>query len=216
MEAQLEEARKAAEKRRIEAINREKERVAKEQSELAQKAQLAEQARKERLEALRQQAQKQAEALRQQQLARQRAQQQARESAAKQKAAESASQSSQKRGFSLSFASNTALEHLLRVPSGISLYLIAGGKSWRLEPGASLYRFLPSGSPGQIYDMDLRTVPDTILRAGRKVVAAFGAGQTRYGVKLTSAMQNRISQLMAAHDSGDLIIAQSGDITIEE
>jgi hypothetical protein len=216
IEAQLEAARKAAEKQRIEAINRERQRAAKEQAELAEKAQRQEQTRKERLEALKQQAREQAEALRQQQLEREKAQQQARENAAKQKASESASQSSQKRGFSLSFASNSALERLLQIPGGISLYLVAGGKSWRLDPGAGLYRFESAASPGQIYDMDLRTVPDKILRAGRKVVAAFGAGQARYGVKLTPSMQNRIAQLMTEHSSGDLIIAQSGDISIEE
>lgn len=182
-----------------EAVRREEEKKA--------AAAAREAAEKERITALKQQAAQQAAAIRERQRERE---------ARKTPAAETADPPPEKRGFSLSFASNSALDYLLTIHDGVSLYLLAGGSGWQLGRDKSgTYRFFKSPVPGQLYDMDSRTVPEKIQRAGRKVVAAFGKGRSAYGVQLTPPMQSKISHLMATHERGDLIIAKNGDISIE-
>lgn len=203
------EARQALRKRFEQAAV--KEAAARREEEKKAAVAAREAAEKKRIAALKQQAAQQAAAIRERQRERE-SQTAARETPA----TPTADPPPEKRGFSLSFASNSALDHLLSVPDGVSLYLLAGGSGWQLGRDKSgIYRFFKSRVPNQLYDMDIRTVPEKIQRAGRKVVAAFGKGQSAYGVRLTPSMQNSISQLMATHEWGDLIIAKNGDISIE-
>jgi len=131
------------------------------------------------------------------------------------------SSSSRKKGFSLRFASNPILEHLLNPNQinpnqGVKLYLFAGGKYWVLKPGNSMkWKFVYSKPPKYLYDMDLITVPYGIKKAGKKVVAAFGKGQMKYGVTLSSDIRNELSSLMSKHEGGDLVILKNGKVALE-
>ena len=121
-------------------------------------------------------------------------------------------------GFTLGFSSSLALMTLLRITPGVRLYLMAGSKTWKLGfKNSSQVVFLPAPAPSQIYQMAPDTVPDKIIRAGRKVVAAFGRGRSAvtYGVSLPPNMVNKISKLMQHAKGGDLVISSNGNIRIE-
>lgn len=121
----------------------------------------------------------------------------------------------EKIGFSLRFASDSALEHLLIKDRRVKLYLLAGARYWILKAGISRMRFLPSPSPGSIYEMDFQTVPDKIKRAGKTVVAAFGSGQMTYGVTLSPDISGKLARLMAGQKGGDIIIEKNGELSLE-
>ena len=119
-------------------------------------------------------------------------------------------------GFTLGFDSDKVLLQLLHQENKVKLYMLSGGRCWQLKVGGSgRVSFLPSPSPGTIYEMDRRTVPDKIIRAGKLVVAAFGTEGVTYGVKLSSDIASRISDLMKEKKGGDLVILEKGEVTLE-
>ncbi len=123
--------------------------------------------------------------------------------------------SPKKKGFTLKFFSNEALNHLLAVDGRVKLYLIAGGRNWLLTGPGGRWKFVPSNAPGYIYEMDFGTVPYDILKAGEKVVAAFGKGALIYGVTLPSDIRGNLGHYMADRQGGDLIIHKNGMVTCE-
>ena len=124
--------------------------------------------------------------------------------------------SDDKEGFTLGFDSNEVLLQLLQQGSKVKLYLLSGGRCWQLKVGASeRVSFLPSPLPDTIYEMDRRTVPDKIIRAGKLVVAAFGTKGVTYGVELSPDISNRISRLMKEKKGGELVILEKGDVSLE-
>jgi len=121
-----------------------------------------------------------------------------------------------KEGFTLGFDSNGVLLQLLQQGGKVRLHMLSGGKWWQLKVSASgRVSFLSSPSPEKIYEMDIRTVPDKIIRAGKLVVAAFGTGDVSYGVELSSDISNRISRLMKDQKGGDLVILENGEVSLE-
>ncbi len=121
-----------------------------------------------------------------------------------------------KEGFTLGFDSNEVLLQLLQQGSKVRLYLLSGGRCWQLKVGPSgRVSFLPSPSPETIYEMNRRTVPDKIIRAGKLVVAAFGTGNVTYGVELSSDISSQIGALMRGKKGGDLIILGKGEVFLE-
>lgn len=125
-------------------------------------------------------------------------------------------ESDDKKGFTLGFDSNEVLLQLLRQEDKVRLYMLSGGRCWQLKVKASgRVSFLPSSSPDTIYEMNRRTVPDKIIRAGKLVVAAFGKERVTYGVKLSPDISSRISRLMKEKKGGDLVILEKGEIVLE-
>ena len=124
--------------------------------------------------------------------------------------------SDDKEGFTLGFDSNEVLLQLLRQGDKVRLYMLSGGRCWQLKVRDSgRVSFLPSPSPGTIYEMDRRTVPDKIIRAGKLVVAAFGTEGVTYGVELSPDISRQISRLMKEKKGGDLVILEKGEIFLE-
>ena len=122
----------------------------------------------------------------------------------------------EKEGFSLCFASNGALLHLLKQGNQSVLYMISSGRSWKLRVAESgAVNFIPSPPPEKIYEMDRRTVPEKIIRAGKKVIAAFGREAVTYGVSLSPGISSQLKSLMHNRKGGDLVISSQGRVTIE-
>jgi len=121
-----------------------------------------------------------------------------------------------KEGFTLGFDSNEVLFQLLQQGRKVRLHMLSGGKWWQLKVNASgRVSFLSSPSPEKIYEMDRRTVPDKIIRAGKLVVAAFGTEDVSYGVELSSDISTRINRLMKGKKGGDLVILEKGEVSLE-
>jgi len=122
----------------------------------------------------------------------------------------------QKQGFSLGFASDRALMQLLQHGQKAGFYMLAGNKSWKLSVGASgQAAFAPAPVPASLYKMVRATVPDRILQAGKKEVAAFGKGTVTYGVVLSPDISARLGRLMQGKKGGDLVISSQGEVTLE-
>lgn len=123
----------------------------------------------------------------------------------------------QKKGFTLGFESNDALFQLLQRGQKVNFYMISGKRNWQLvvKPSGRV-AFLPfTASPGKVYEMNRRTVPDKIIRAGREVVASFGAGDITYGVALSPEISSEIVGLMQGNTGGDLVISSNGRVVLE-
>jgi len=122
----------------------------------------------------------------------------------------------EKEGFTLGFVSNDTLMQLLNHGQQVELFILSGKKSWKLEikPSGDLV-FFPSSSPKKIYEMDRRTVPEKIIRASRRAVAAFGKGSVTYGVVLTPDITNQFGKLMNGKKGGDLVIYEKGKVVLE-
>jgi len=122
----------------------------------------------------------------------------------------------EKEGFSLGFRSNRDLMDLLNHGDRAGLFLISGNKTWKLNVSpASKLSFKPSDAPGKFYEMNRLTVPESIIRAGKRVVAAFGPGDVIYGVTLSPDITDRFKSLMKGKKGGDLVISSTGRVALE-
>ena len=122
----------------------------------------------------------------------------------------------EKEGFTLGFESNETLLELLEQSGRVTLYMTSANRLWKLNIDTSgRVVFSPSSTRVKLYEMDKRTVPDKIIKAGRLVVAAFGISEVAYGVDLSSDISNRINHLMAGKKGGDLVITKGGEVSLE-
>ncbi|OQY11951.1 MAG: hypothetical protein B6I31_04000 [Desulfobacteraceae bacterium 4572_19] len=122
----------------------------------------------------------------------------------------------EKEGFTLGFASNAALLKLLKKGNMVELYILAGNKSWKLKVKHSgSVVFLSAPAPKKIYQMDYQTVPEKIIRAGKRVVAAFGKNTMTYAVVLAPKISRQFSGLMKGKKGGGLVISATGKVTLE-
>ena len=122
----------------------------------------------------------------------------------------------EQRGFTLGFDSNEVLLQLLKKGTQVEFYIVSGTRSWKLtvEKSGSV-AFSPFPSPVRIYQMDHHTVPQKILSAGRRVVAAFGSASVIYGVALSTDIAHRIDRLMQEKKGGDLVITSENKVILE-
>lgn len=122
----------------------------------------------------------------------------------------------EKEGFSLGFRSNQDLMDLLKHGDRAGLFLISGNKTWKLNQSpAGRLSFEPAGAPGKFYEMNRPTVPESIIRAGKRVVAAFGPGDLIYGVTLSPDITDQFKALMKGKKGGDLVISSTGRVALE-
>ncbi len=129
---------------------------------------------------------------------------------------DSKNEDSAEQSFTLGFDSDEALIQLLHHGTKTQFYMTAGRRYWKLNVTASgNLNFSPSAPPGQIYEMDRRTVPGKLLRASRETVAAFGKDTLTYGVILAPEITSQLMQLMKEQTGGNLVISSGGDVRLE-
>ena len=120
------------------------------------------------------------------------------------------------KGFSLTFAGEEALRSLIAENKLISMFLIAGGNSWKLQAGsAKNWKFIKGTVPASLYEMEIDSVPYMIRRAGKKVVSISKRADLFYGVLLAPSIDNAIRQLMENRSGGDLVIEADGSVGIQ-
>ncbi|CAG35948.1 hypothetical protein [Desulfotalea psychrophila] len=121
-----------------------------------------------------------------------------------------------KKGFTLGFASNNTLLQMVGQGGQVELFMLAKTKSWKLQVsrGGKL-SFIPSAPPQQIYEINQSTVPGSVIRAGRRSVAAFKQGAVTYGVHLSPGIHRQLTELMGKGKGGDITIHADNQITLE-
>jgi septal ring factor EnvC (AmiA/AmiB activator) len=148
-------------------------------------------------------------------LAREKANQSRRQNqhSAKKPVEESRKQQPVRKGFTLRFASDEALQSLI-AGGKVKFYAMAAQKAWQLQLSGGRPVYTSAKSPRQIYEMETATVPIDFLAAFKRQVAAFGRTTLTWGVTLPAQTTASINQLIAGRDGGDLAIMPDGEVIL--
>jgi hypothetical protein len=121
----------------------------------------------------------------------------------------------EKKGFSLRFESDAALDRLVEA-GRVSLYAMADHQAWRLTQQAGVPAVAPAAFPGWFHEMSAATVPTHYLHSLEQ--AASGPAQTSvvWGVQLPPTTRTAIASLMHARQGGALLIRADGQVILEE
>ena len=115
-------------------------------------------------------------------------------------------------GFTLRFASDTALMRAVAAHR-VGVYAIESGRARRMTVSDSRISFWDASMPNAFHEMEPATVPvavsDALARAGSET------GAVNWGVTVSGRMKTQLDTLMAEHRGGTLIIGGSGDINWE-
>ena len=118
-----------------------------------------------------------------------------------------------KKGFTLRFSSDTALETL--ISSGkVNFYALAGKKAWQLKLANGRPVYVSVKNPSKIYEMETATVPADYAAVFRRQVAAFGRNTVTWGVTLPAQTAASINQLIKNREGGDLIIMPDSEVIL--
>lgn len=118
-----------------------------------------------------------------------------------------------RKGFTLRFASDEALQKLI-AGGKVRFYAMAAQKAWQLQLTGGRPVYISAKSPRQIYEMETATVPMDFLAAFQRQVAAFGRTTLTWGVTLPAQTTASINQLIAGRDRGDLAIMPDGEVIL--
>jgi small-conductance mechanosensitive channel len=119
-----------------------------------------------------------------------------------------------KPGFSLQFASNTALDRL--IASGeVSLYAMTERQTWRASLRGSEAVVVPAEKPRWFHEMATRTVP-LHYRGGFDAARGGSNANVTWGVQLPEETRDAIRTLMQGRQGGELVILANGTVSVEE
>jgi hypothetical protein len=119
----------------------------------------------------------------------------------------------QRKGFTLRFSSDSALQDLI-VRGKVNFYALTGKKAWQLLLSSGQPVFVPVELPPIIYEMESSTVPHVYSEVFRHKVAAFGRNSITWGVTLPAKTSAAITRLIARRDGGDLLIMPDGEVIL--
>ena len=118
-----------------------------------------------------------------------------------------------KRGFSLRFASDAALERLV-INGRVKFYALAAKKAWQINLVGTQPVYVATTIPQKIYEMEKHTVPSPYVSIFQRQVAAFGQGTVTWGVTLPGSTVTSINRLVNAQDGGELVITADGKVSL--
>ena len=118
-----------------------------------------------------------------------------------------------KKGFTLRFDSDKALETLI-AQRKVQFLVLAGPKAWKLKIANGRLLYVATKVPAKIYEMEATTVPAVYAENFNRQVAAFGREKITWGVTLPNQTTAVISRLVKNRDGGELIITSSGEVTL--
>ena len=118
-----------------------------------------------------------------------------------------------RKGFTLRFASDSALETLISRQK-VHFFALAGKKAWRLKMTRGRPIFTAIQNPSKIYEMETATVPARYVTGFSRQVAAFGRGQITWGVTLQDQAANAINRLIKGREGGELVIMPDGEVIL--
>jgi len=118
-----------------------------------------------------------------------------------------------RKGFTLRFASDAALETLIS-RDNVNFYALAATKAWQLSLSGGSPAFIPVKLPPKIYEMETATVPANYVTVFHRQVAAFGQNTLTWGVTLLPPMSASINHLIKDREGGDLVIMPDGEVIL--
>lgn len=119
----------------------------------------------------------------------------------------------EKEGFTLRFASDTALTRAVAAHH-VGLYALGVDHARRMTVSESRISFWDASTPNSFHEMEASTVPAVVIAALARTGAA--TEDVGWGVTLPGKMKSRLESLMQDHTGGSLIIGAAGDIQWEE
>ena len=128
---------------------------------------------------------------------------------------ETASPTERDVGFTLRFASDSALTHLV-ARNDIGLYAISEQRATRMSVNRGSYTFWPASVPSQFHEMDSGTVPAGVITALKRSGRFAPDESVRWAVTLPANMRARLNGLLSEHESGQLVIDAGGEIRHEQ
>ena len=120
---------------------------------------------------------------------------------------------STRKGFTLRFASDSALETLVSRQK-VNFFALAGKKAWQLKMTRSRPVYIAVQNPSKIYEMETATVPANYVTGFSQQVAAFGRGKITWGVTLPDQTAAAINRLIKDRKGGELVIMPDGEVTL--
>ncbi|MCP4288576.1 MAG: hypothetical protein GY792_29835 [Gammaproteobacteria bacterium] len=119
-----------------------------------------------------------------------------------------------KKGFTLRFASDEALQHQVATGS-VTLYAMVDKQAWRLSLPHGRPLLSSAEFPGWFHEMAASTVPVNYLRQLEIVVdPKVHHGAVVWGVQLPPATKHDITSLIRGRQGGDLVIASNGRVSL--
>ena len=112
-------------------------------------------------------------------------------------------------GFTLRFASDTALMRAVATQH-VGLYAIESGHAQRMTVNESRVSFWDASTPNAFHEMEKSTVPTAVSDALARTGTA--ASNVSWGVTLPGKMKIQLDALMQEHHGGSLIINAGGEI----
>ena len=120
---------------------------------------------------------------------------------------------SARKGFTLRFASDSALETLVSRQK-VNFFALAGKKAWQLKMTRGRPVYTAVQNPSKIYEMEKATVPVNYVTGFSRQVAAFGRGKITWGVTLPDQTAASVSLLIKDREGGDLVIMPDGEVIL--
>jgi septal ring factor EnvC (AmiA/AmiB activator) len=118
-----------------------------------------------------------------------------------------------RKGFTLRFASDSALETLISRQK-VHFFALAGKKAWKLNMTRGRPVYVAVKNPSKIYEMEKATVPADYVTGFSRQVAAFGSGKITWGVTLPGQTAVAINRLIKDREGGDLVIMPDGEVIL--
>jgi hypothetical protein len=118
-----------------------------------------------------------------------------------------------RKGFTLRFASDSALETLI-TQKKVHFFALAGKKAWQLKMANQRPVYIAVKIPSKIYEMETATVPANYTAVFSRQVAAFGRDRVTWGVTLPNQTAASISRLIKDREGGDLVIMPDGEVIL--
>ncbi|MGD8957100.1 MAG: hypothetical protein PVJ03_07180 [Chromatiaceae bacterium] len=122
--------------------------------------------------------------------------------------------SPERRGFTLRFVSDEALDRLVSAGSVI-LYAMKDGRAWRLSLGAGGAAAVQQPFPGWFHEMSAATVPEHYIRGLNKAPDGPGMSAIVWGVQLPASTRDAIASLTQGRPGGELVIRGDGRVLLE-
>lgn len=113
------------------------------------------------------------------------------------------------KGFTLQFETDAALTRLV-ARQVIGMYAMTPDQSLRMNIDGNKIEFWPASVPGKFHEMDVSTVPASVLAAypGRQ------KADIKWGVTLPADMTRELDGYLSSASGGSLVIASSGEIEL--
>ena len=118
-----------------------------------------------------------------------------------------------KKGFTLRFASDTALETLI-ARKKVYFFALAGQKAWQLKLANGRPVYMAAKTPSKIYEMETTTVPANYAAVFSRQVAAFGRDTVTWGVTIPDQTAAAINRLIQKSEGGELVIMPDGEVKL--